>query len=303
MNSKEYNNSYEVTDLKSITPEQTKALQSKALEILLYFKDFCEEHGLLFYLCGGCCIGAIRHNGFIPWDDDVDVFMPRDDYEKLAVLWPKYADTDRYTYCRTNKTENYHDAGASIRDNNTTFINKHSVDEDICHGLGLEIMPIDGYPNSKFKRFKQLIFAMIFALFNVQRLPDNKGKFLRVLARVIYAIIPSKKLRYKIWKYSEKQMSKYKWDECGYVTELIGSVKGMLLKHPKEWFETAVYKDFNGYKMPVMAGYDQYLRRIFGDYMQLPPEEKRIPKHNTVYINLNESYKKYKGVYYCVKNQ
>ena len=78
-------------------------LQLKCLEILLYFKDFCEKHNLRFFLCGGACIGAIRHKGFIPWDDDIDVFMPREDYEKLGDLWNKYADTERYEYCRTNK--------------------------------------------------------------------------------------------------------------------------------------------------------------------------------------------------------
>lgn len=71
-----------------------RELQNKSLEIALYFKDFCNEHGLLFYMCGGCCIGSLRHKGFIPWDDDVDVFMPRDDYEKLKELWPKYANTE-----------------------------------------------------------------------------------------------------------------------------------------------------------------------------------------------------------------
>ena len=66
---------------------EIKELQNKCLEITLVFKEFCEKHGLLFYLCGGGCIGAIRHHGFIPWDDDLDVFMPRADYEKMCKLW------------------------------------------------------------------------------------------------------------------------------------------------------------------------------------------------------------------------
>jgi hypothetical protein len=81
----------------------TKEIQEKELSMLLYFKEFCDKHNLRFYLCGGGLIGAIRHNGFIPWDDDLDLFMPRPDYEKLAELWPKYADTERYTYCRTDR--------------------------------------------------------------------------------------------------------------------------------------------------------------------------------------------------------
>ena len=106
-----------------MSTSMTKEIQEKELNMLLYFKEFCNKHNLRFYLCGGGLIGAIRHNGFIPWDDDLDLFMPRPDYEKLAKLWPKYADTERFTYCRTDRDHIYHDAGASIRDNNTTFIN------------------------------------------------------------------------------------------------------------------------------------------------------------------------------------
>ena len=102
----------------------------------------------------------------------------------------------------------------------------------------------------------------MYALFNTQRLPNNKGKMFRTMATVLYKLIPSPKVRYKIWKHAEREMSKYSWDECEYVTELIGSVKGMLYKHPKKWFASQKWVDFEGYKVPVMAGYDHYLTRI-----------------------------------------
>ena len=278
----------------------TKELQQEMLQTLLYFDAFCKEHHFTYYLCGGCLIGAIRHQGFIPWDDDIDVFMPRPDYEKLAKIWNKEADTSHYRYCRTNRKENYHDGGASVRDVRTTEINRHSVNEDICHGIALEIMPIDGCPKSKIKRAWQLYNAFIFGLFNVQRLPDNKGKLIRNIAGIIYKLIRSPKLRYKIWKKAEKRMAQYRWEDCEEVTELIGSIKGMLLRHPKEDFENVVYKSFEGYQIPVMKGYDRYLKEIWGDYMQLPPEEKRVAKHDTVYLSVTEPYKQFKGIYYCV---
>lgn len=290
----------EIYDLKKVGQEEIKALQSKSLEILLYFKKFCEEHNLLFYLCGGCCIGTIRHKGFIPWDDDIDVFMPREDYEKLSILWEKFADTERYSYCRTNADNNYHHTAASIRDNYTTFINRHSQEEDIIHGVAIEIAPLDGYPDSKLKRLHQIIFAMIYSLFNAQRLPDNQGKIIRNISRIILSIVKSKRIRYKIWSFAEKQMTKYKFRDCDYVTELVTGIRYMKLKYPKEVFEDAIYKEFEGHLLPIPKGYDLYLRMAFGNYMELPPIEDRVPKHNTVYINLNESYKKYKGIYYCV---
>lgn len=282
-----------------IEADLTKQIQQKELSMLLYFKEICEKHNLTFYLCGGGLIGAVRHKGFIPWDDDIDLFMPRPDYEKLGAVWNQYADTEHYSYCRTDEKNIYHDAGASIRDNYTTFINRHSVNEDICQGLALEIMPIDGCPKSKINGAFQMFFAMIFSLFNAQRLPDNKGKFVRFCSRILYGIIKSAKLRYKIWRFAERKMIKYAWHECSEVTELIGSIKGMKLRHPKSDFDTVTYLDFEGYKIPVMIGYDRYLRLIWGDYMQLPPVEKRVAKHDAVFIDMNNGYLHYKGIYYC----
>ncbi len=284
---------------KKISEVDIKELQMKMLNILLYYKKFCDEHNLKFYLCGGCLIGAVRHKGFVPWDDDVDCFMPRPDYEKFKELWEKYGDKKNYTYCRTDETHIYHDCGASLRDNNTTFINRHSINEDICHGLAIEIMPLDGCPDSTLKRGIQVLNAMIFSLFNAQRLPDNKGTFLRVVSKIAYAIVPSKHIRYLKKKKKKKNMMKYEWDRCESITELIGSLRGMRLKHPKKDFDNCVYKLFEGYEMPVMAGYHRYLSLIWGDYMKLPPLEQRVAKHDAVYIDLENPYTMYKEIYYC----
>ncbi len=283
--------------------DDLRNIQDKELEILLYFQKICTEHNLKFYLCGGALIGAIRHKGFIPWDDDIDIFMPRPDYERLPRIWKDYADVKHYSYCRTTKMKIYHDAGASIRDNNTTFINRHSVNDNICHGLALEIMPIDGCPKGKLARVLQITDAMIFALFNAQRIPANKGLIFKLLAKIIYKLIPSKELRYYIWKKAERRMTKYKWEDCDEVTELIGSLRGMRFRHPKADFDNIIYKEFEGYLVPVMAGYDRYLKLLWGDYMKLPPLRERVAKHDTVFIDMHNSYKMYKGKYYCIEKE
>ena len=117
-------------------------LQEKCLEMAEYFVQFCKENDLLCYLCGGGAIGTLRHKGFIPWDDDLDFFMPRKDYEKLAQLWPQKADS-RYQLSKSN--ENYLDRNLfiTIRDTQTTCIKPYQQDLDIPHGLALDVLPLD----------------------------------------------------------------------------------------------------------------------------------------------------------------
>ena len=275
-----------------------RELQNKSLEIALYFKDFCNEHGLLFYMCGGCCIGSLRHKGFIPWDDDVDVFMPRDDYEKLKELWPKYANTEKYACVYADKNRVDGNLFVTIRDNETTAIKPYQVDMDISHGVALDVLPLDGWPDGKMKRKMQVFWALVYSLYCAQTVPVNHGKAVSVAGKIALTLVPSKKLRYKLWKLAERKMTKYHIKKCNYITELCSGPYYMKKQYPREAFDKAIWVDFENVKMPIPQGYDVYLRTAFGDYMKLPPKEKQKPHHDAIFIDLNNSYKKYKGVYY-----
>ncbi len=275
-----------------------RELQNKSLEIALYFKDFCNEHGLLFYMCGGCCIGSLRHKGFIPWDDDVDVFMPRDDYEKLKELWPKYANTEKYACVYADKNRVDGNLFVTIRDNETTAIKPYQVDMDISHGVALDVLPLDGWPDGKMKRKMQVFWALVYSLYCAQTVPVNHGKAVSVAGKIALTLVPSKKLRYKLWKLAERKMTKYPIKKCNYITELCSGPYYMKKQYPREAFDKAIWVDFENVKMPIPQGYDVYLRTAFGDYMKLPPKEKQKPHHDAIFIDLNNSYKKYKGVYY-----
>ncbi len=281
--------------------ERVRATQKKALGILKYFKSVCDAHNIRFYVGSGCCIGAVRNKGFIPWDDDIDVFLLREDYENLPYIWNKYADTKRYSYCRTNETENYHDTGASIRDNNTTFINKHCVNDDINQGLQIDLIPLDRSADGFWPHTKQIFWAMVYSLFNAQRLPDNQGKMTRLISKFAYKVISSKETRYKLWRLAERKMiisPNAKWT---YYTELVTGFKGLSLKYPKEFYQHPQYIDFEDIRIPVSTCYKEYLNMVFGDYMKLPPEKERVPKHNTVFVDFDNSYTKYKGIHYLKK--
>ena len=279
------------------TEVDLRKVQMKSLDILLFFKKFCDEHNLMFYFCGGCCIGTLRHKGFIPWDDDVDVFMPRKDYELLKVLWEREVPEGKYTFCRVDENHFVRSQLTAIVDNDTTFIKENQRDLDIPHGIRLEILPLDGCPDSRWKRAIQLMWGLIYQVFCLQQPPTSKGKAFEYIGKIALALFPSWKARTKVWKFAEKQMSKYPIEKCDKVTELCVRWGYMTNEYPREAFDSVVYKEFEGYQMPIPMGYDTYLKIAFGDYMQIPPKEKQVTCHDAVLIDPDHSYKMYKSMY------
>ena len=272
-------------------------LQAKCLEMAEYFVQFCKENNLLCYLCGGGAIGTLRHKGFIPWDDDLDFFMPRKDYEKLAQLWPQKADS-RYQLSKSN--ENYIDRNLfiTIRDTQTTCIKPYQQDLDIPHGLALDVLPLDYYPANELSRKKQVIAALVYSLFCAQTIPEKHGGMMKLGSQALLALVPSKKLRYKIWKKAEAEMTKYTKEESDGITELCSGPYYMKKKYPISSFEDALWLPFEETELPIPVGYDAYLKTAFGDYMTPPPVEKQVAHHDAILIDLEKSYTHYKGEYY-----
>ena len=277
----------------------TGALQEKSLEIFKYFQSICREHNLRYWVGGGTLIGALRHQGFIPWDDDIDVFMPRPDYERFYAIWNQVGDLERYALCRTTKEKNIHQTDMQLVDLSTTFINRHSQGEDILHGVSVDIMPFEGCPEGKLARGLQIYHSILYSIFNVQRLPDHQGKLLRFATSLVLNAVRDPARRYRVWSKHEKKMAQYDFDSAKTVKETITSFRALFYPHPRSAFET-MEVPFEDILVPIPVGYDAYLRRIFGDYMQLPPEEGRVAKHDVVYANLREPFEQYRGIHYCV---
>ena len=277
-----------------IKPGDVRKMQKKGLEMALFFDQFCQEHGLLYYMCGGCCIGAIRNQGFIPWDDDVDVFMPREDYERLKTLW---RDTEEYSIQYTTEDYLTENQFLTICANQTTFIKTYQKELDINHGLVLDVIPLDGCPTG-WRRKTQKLWALLYSLFIVGKAPENHGKAVYTMGKLLLSLVPSRSARYRLWRMCERRMTQYPISQCQYITELCTGPHYMQNEYPKEIFEKAIRVPFEGVEMPIPQGYDQYLTMAFGDYMQLPPKEKQVCHHEFEVMDMDHSYRIYRGTKY-----
>lgn len=288
----------EIRNMELCNGVTIRQLQTKLQEIFLYFKKICEENNLVYWCGGGTMLGAIRHKGFIPWDDDLDVFLPREDYEKLYRIWEQVADTAHYALVRTDKSHNYHHTAMNLVDLTTTYIPKHSVNEDNMFGVYIDVIPFEGCPASRIKQYIQIYHSVMYSVYNVQRLPDNQGNLLKIPTKILLGLVGSSEQRYKIWKKHEIEMTKYPFGTAKYVKETITSFKGLFRIYDREIFET-IEVPFEDITIKIPKGYDYYMKQIYGDYMKIPPIESMASRYGTVsFIDLNRPFIEYRGIKY-----
>lgn len=274
-------------ELVNMTPEILRELQLKQLDMLRYFKDFCDKNNLRFYLIGGCLIGALRNNGFVPWDDDVDVLMPRDDYERLYRLWREQGADGRFRLLKTDDEMFTGNIFITITDTDYTLVKANQTEIDIPHGLVMDVFPLDVCPDGRFARKMQYIWTMLYSLFLAQVVPEKHGGLIGFCSKMLLSVFRGKKTRDKIWRFCEKKMTQYKLDENKCVTELCSGPHWMKIEYPKRIYDGVAYVTFEGLEMPCMSGYDEYLTMVFGDYMKEPPKSEQVPHHDIAYLDLN----------------
>ena len=276
-----------------LSPEQLKELQHAQLDMLKFFKQFCEENNITFYFIGGGLIGALRNGGFIPWDDDLDLLLPREDYERLCTLWQEKYPDGRYRLLRTNGKMFTGNIFATVTDTNHTLVKANQTDVDIPHGLVFDVFPLDVCPDSRFARKMQFFWTLIYSLFLAQVVPENHGGVVAFGSRLLLGIFRGKKIREKLWRKAEKHMTKYKRSENKCMTELCSGPHWMKVEYPKHIYDGIDHVTFEGIELPVASGYKEYLEIVFGDYMTPPPEDKRVPHHDITYLALNTPCKIY----------
>ncbi len=276
-----------------MTQEYLDKLQKKTLETLKFTIDFFNKHNLRYFACGGTCLGAVRHHGIIPWDDDVDLFMPYDDYQKLLSLKAEIDNTPDYKLL-TPETPGYYDPVCRITDKGTTIWRYYL--NPIVFGTQIDIFPLYETNIEDNAVLERMLNENLELTWRYQRanqkyslvnfLENIKHKHLRGLLRNIK------------WAWSTRNVDKYK-QELDEFQSTLNEPGGKRLVNFASWvygletFEKELFTDyvempFADFTIRVPAMYDEYLKRIYGDYMQLPPEEKRHPTHGCYYINLRE---------------
>ena len=268
-------------------------IQKIELRLLGLFHDICREQEFRYSLSGGSLIGAVRHHGFIPWDDDVDVLLQRDEYERLCSLWQEKLPDGRFRLLRTDGKMFTGNIFATVTDTNYTMVKANQADIDIPHGLVIDVFPLDVCPDGSFARKMQYFWTMIYSLFLAQVVPENHGGVLAFGSKLLLGIFRGKKIREKLWRTAERHMKKYKRDENECLTELCSGPHWMKMKYPKRIYEGVDRVTFEGIELPVASGYREYLEMVFGDYMTPPPEDMRVPHHDIAYLDLHTPCKVY----------
>lgn len=272
--------------LRELQPEESAAMKRMLVEMYCDLAALCSQHGLDLLLSGGSCLGAIRHKGFIPWDDDLDVMMPRKDYEQLIRLLRQGALGDKYEYSTPDPNTESTCVFLKIYRKNTLNVDIFSIDAPFPKGLYIDVFAIDAVPcNSVLRSIKGFIanalqFCSILTLYSSYRnkvieeyMAMDKQLYRRyrikcVLGNIL-GIIPRRKWLWWFDRWVADSDEGKPWGiptgrkyYCGEVFE-------------KSVFLPATTAIFEGIEVKVPGGYDAYLRNLYHDYMQLPPEDKR----------------------------
>jgi lipopolysaccharide cholinephosphotransferase len=263
--------------MKKIGLEEQKRIQ---LEMLVDFDRFCTEHQLRYYLHCGTLLGAVRHQGYIPWDDDIDVSMPRWDYEQFIRLYNEQRVNPDYEVISFLQNPDFYLPFAKLIHRRTQLA--EAVDSDLKLGIYLDIFPLDNMGDTKeeAKRLFDEVYVLRQKLI-VQNLKLIKERSLyKNIAIFFMKLFAGKNKRRGLIRQIDEKCRKYESEKIGrYIAVNCAANYGEKEIMPGEWYEDYIVVPFEEYRFRIPAGYDGNLKQFYGDYMKLPPEEKRKSHH------------------------
>lgn len=279
----------------------TKEIQCAALDVLEEFQRVCKKYNLKYFAIGGTCIGAIRHKGFIPWDDDIDVAMPYPDYVKFMKC-SKTELNSKYSVIGPHTCKHYSAPYIKLQNHETTFIEKNVEKySDRYAGIYIDIFPIFGLPKESKKVWFVEHMCSVYNKINLRmRFEREDGESLMWKITWILCTPMRKLLHYDFFRKKQAEMlKKYKYNESDKVIfcwrEIPKENSNSCYKNIffTEDFSDMVEKPFENITIMVPNGYDRYLTMDFGNYMKLPPLEEQVARHPKAIVDLKKSYKYY----------
>ena len=245
------------------------------LEIMQKVHNFCEANGITYFLSHGSLIGALRHQGFIPWDDDIDIFMPREDYNSFCKRFPREQQNLCLRIVNANTDIYYGRPMTKVINTNTYLIEPNYLFDDGI-GINIDIWPLDGVPNTE--REKKIRLQKITLLINIMYARILKYDACRnirdKIAHIATLPLSAKKLVQRI----NTELETISFSEASIVSCYVDPYKK---EFEKTWFKTRRLVPFEDKSFFIPGGAEQVLTTLYGDYMQLPPLEKRKPHHIT----------------------
>lgn len=263
-------------------------LQDKILEIAVYIDKFCQENDIDYCLMGGSALGVKRHGGFIPWDDDLDIFMTPQNYKKFKDNFLRKGNKDKFYLQEWGKQDEMITL-AKVRMNNTTYIEELFENKDIHQGIFIDIFILHVAPNNKILQYIQYLFAKYLVVNELVNKGYSRAVGWKKFILKVGALLPKNFLV----KFSLKQVYKYSNSETNYYCNFLGKAlfKGGLYK--KEWFTPTEYINFEKVKLKVPSNLELFLQKRFGDYMKIPSKERIKWEQHAKVWDTKKDFKKY----------
>lgn len=261
-----------------------RKLQTVELDILLIFDKFCRDNGICYSLFAGTALGAVRHQGFIPWDDDVDVFMDLKNYDRFISLWRENPVKGYYLQATDDVCS--HINHTKIRKDGTILASQNEMESNDHHGIWIDIFPFYKVPVDEHKRKKFNRTAYIRILFTRNHIPEKANVLIKVAA-FVSRIMPAR-LKELIQFSSEKKLRQFDGLTSKFEYEDISAAIWMNKYYPSNMFDEYTNIVFSDHDFQIVKDYKKMLEIKYGDYMQLPPLEERVCRHNPEVIDFGD---------------